>query len=600
MTAETATHKAVPGQLLKTFAAYLRPYRIRYVLGFCCAIVFVGLGLVTPYIVGQAVTLIDGYWSGEAATLDATLHGLIICAIVLVAASVVSGAARYGERKLIIGASREFEYELRNDFFSHVQSLSRSFFRRTMTGDIMARATNDINFVRMFVGPGIMGFADLIRIPAMIGYMVYLSPQLTLIALLPMPLASFFVYKIIMYTHHKSKEVQERFSDVTARAQENLAGAHVVRAYAIEEREAAAFHGLSDIYMRESIKLAVVQSALFPVINVIMGISWGCVLWWGGRMVLDETLSLHAFSALLTCLMLIAFPLVEFGWILSLYQRGAAGMKRLDDVFEVEPEIRDTEETDKAVITLQGQYRFDHVDFHYGDTRVLENISFELPKGKTLGIVGPTGAGKTTLVSLLTREIDPTQGTILIDGIPSTSLPIQTLRSGIGVVPQDTFLFSDTIENNLRVGAPDASQADLDAACKAAQFTETVDNLRDGYQTLLGERGVNLSGGQKQRLTIARALVRDPAVLILDDALSSVDAHTEAAIIDGLQEYSKGRTTVIVAHRLSAVAHADNILVLDNGQIVERGDHDSLREQAGVYAEIWEQQQLEAAIEEAP
>lgn len=602
MTSQALPHKAVAGRPLASYAAYLRPYRSRYLLATIFAFLFVGLSLATPYFIGRAVTVIDTYLSAPESSegFAVAFRGLLLCAVALVAASIIAGFARFMERKIFIGASRDFEFELRNDYFQHVQSLSRDFFNRTKTGDIMARATNDINFVRMFAGPGIMGMADLVRLPATIGYMCYISPQLTLASLLPLPLVSFFVYRIIMYTHHKSKEVQERFSDVTARAQENLAGAHVVRAYGIEAREERAFYELSRVYMRESIKLAVVQSLLWPIITILVGGTVGIVLWRGGTMVIDGALSLEEFSTFIACLVLIAFPLAEFGWIMSLYQRGAAGMNRLDDIFQESPDISDSKATDATIERMEGGYTFQNVNFAYGSTPVLKDLTFDIPPGSVLGVVGPTGAGKSTLVGLLTRELDPTSGEVRIDALPSKTLPVSILRANIGVVPQDTFLFSDTIENNLRIAAHEASQTQIESACTAAQFLETVERLEEGYDTLLGERGVNLSGGQKQRLAIARALVRDPKVLILDDALSSVDAHTEAAIIDGIRTFSEGRTTVIIAHRLSAVEHADQILVLDEGRIIEHGTHDTLRATGGLYSELWEQQQLEAAIEEAP
>lgn len=599
MSVTAADRRAVPGQPFRTLLRYNLPYWRRYAAGAGLSLVYMAVSLAFPLIVQSAVADLKDV-IGDAAPEAAALarRNLWLYFGLLIAASMTCGFARYSQRMLMIGASREFEYDLRNDYFAHIQRLSRAFFTANKTGDVMARATNDLSYVRMFIGPGIMGTIDLLRLPFTLGLMIYLSPFLTAVVLLPMPVVSFAVYKVVMFTHYKSKEVQDIFSDLTARAQENLAGARVVKAYGIMDREVAAFGRIAERYRKESLILAVVQSMIWPIIGLLVGVTVMIVLWAGGRMVIGGQLPFENFSAFIFCIFMLAYPLAEFGWIMTLYQRGAAGMNRIAEIMAIEPDIRDTDRTRAEIVRLDGTVRFDNVSFGYGDDTTVEDIAFEIPAGKTLAVVGPTGSGKTTLVSLLTREYDPRSGAVSVDGHDLRDIPVAVLRAAIGYVPQDPFLFSDTIANNLTLGAPGASAADMEEAARIAQFDETVQALDAKWDTLLGERGVNLSGGQKQRLTIARALIRDPRILILDDALSSVDAHTEEEILRGLRAATQGRTTVIIAHRISAVRHADEILVLDRGRIVERGTHGSLVEAAGLYAAMYERQLLEDELEE--
>lgn len=599
MSEYVADHRAIPGHPFRTLLAYNLPYWRRYALGSILSLAYMLLTLVFPLIVKGAVAELKGHLgTGDSPDAAQALHALWIYFGLLTGASLVTGILRYGQRMLMIGASRQFEYDIRNDYFRHIQRLSRAFFTSTKTGDIMARATNDLNYVRMFIGPGIMGTIDMLRLPFTLALMIWLSPMLTLVVLLPMPLVSFAVYKIVMFTHYKSKEVQAIFSTLTARAQENLAGARVVKAYGITEREVAAFHTIADKYRKESLTLSIVESMIWPVIGILVGVTIMIVLWFGGRMVIAGNLPFENFSAFIFCIFLLVFPLAQFGWILTLYQRGAAGMNRITDIMAREPDIRDTARTDESISELTGSVRFDDVSFGYDEAPVLQGITFSLSAGKTLAIVGATGSGKSSLVSLLTREYDPRSGTITVDGHDLRDIPVDTIRRAIGYVPQDTFLFSDTIANNLTLGAPNADETALRRAADIAQFSETVEGFEKKWDTLLGERGVNLSGGQKQRLTIARALIRDPQILILDDALSSVDAHTEEDILEGLRTVTQGRTTIIIAHRISAVRHADEILVLDEGRIVERGVHGDLIQGGGVYAAMYERQLLEDELEE--
>ena len=570
---------------------YNRPYWKEYVLGGLLSTVFVVVGLAMPLVLRLVVARFQNN------TMTGSL--LWVCFAGLLAVAVGTGFARYWERILIINASRKCEYDLRNDLFRRVQQLSQDFFHRTQTGDIMARATNDLNYVRMFIGPGIMGTIDMMRLPLTLAVMVYMSAHLTLLSLIPLPLVSLLVYGFISYMHRQSERVQNQYSVVTSRTQENLAGARVVQAYGIAEREIALFTRESEKYMRENIKLAAVMSLAWPLIGLCIALMILLVIWRGGMMVIDGNLKLEDLTGFIVCMLILIWPLAEFGWILTLYQRGAVGMKRIKEILDEAPTIRDDENTQQDRTVAAGGIRFEQVSFGYGEQEVLHEIDFAVSPGETVALVGPTGSGKSTMVSLLCREHDPASGRILIDGVDARRIPIRALRGAIGFVPQDTFLFSDSIRANVTFGRPDASAQDVEYACEVAQFTETVAQQSAGYDALLGERGVNLSGGQKQRLAIARAVLCDPKILILDDALSNVDTQTEEHILLRLKNVMAARTSVIISHRISTIRHADLILVIQDGRIVERGKHDDLVALRGLYATMYERQLLEEELEEA-
>lgn len=584
-------HKVVPGSPFRTILRYNRPYWREYLAGSLLATCFVTIDLALPLVIRSVVGRFENN------TVNVRLLALYFTVLLAIAAG--AGIARYFERTLIIRASRKCEFDLRNDFFRHVQVLSQDFFHRTRTGDIMARAVNDLNYVRMFIGPGIMGTIDMMRVPVILAIMIYLSSRLTLLSLAPLPFVSLLVYGFVMYMHRQSQRVQEQFSVVTARVQENLAGARVVKAYGIAGRELEVFGEDSKRYMRENLKLAAVMSIAWPLIGFTVALMILLVLWQGGGMVIDGSLPLEDLTGFIVCMLMLIWPLAQFGWILTLYQRGAVGMNRMSQVFGEVPTIRDDENTQHGFTVEHATIRFEHVHFAYGEPEVLADIDFEISEGQTVAIVGPTGSGKSTIVSLLTREYDPASGRVLIDGVDARQIPLRTLRSAIGYVPQDTFLFSDTIRENLSFGRPGATQDEIERACDVAQFNETVEELPDAFETLLGERGVNLSGGQKQRLAIARAVLCDPKILVLDDALSSVDTETEERILHRLKEVMKARTSIIISHRVSTIRDADVILVVDQGRIVERGTHDTLIRAGGLYARMYERQLLERKLEEA-
>ncbi|GMV90708.1 MAG: ABC transporter ATP-binding protein [Candidatus Hydrogenedentota bacterium] len=603
----TSGQLALAGRPFRTILRYNKRYWKAYLLGSVLAMLFSLFSLAMPLV----MQIVVDDFTNETMTRP-KLWGYFSALIVLAG---VVGILRYFERMIMIRASRKFEYDLRNDYFQKIQTLSQDFFHRTQTGEIIARATNDLNYVRALIGPGVMGTVDMLRLPFTMAFMIYLSGHLTLVSLIPLPFVSLMVYGFVMAMHHQSKRVQDQFGVVSSRAQENLAGARVVQAYGIADRELREFSRESRTYMRENFKLSMIMSFAWPIINLMVGATILVVLWRGGNMVIAETevsrltwngglihetvvFSLGDLTAFLWCMLLLAWPLADFGWVLTLYQRGAVSMNRISDYLTLTPTIRDTDATDHSVSGIEGRIRFDDVSFSYDGREALGGIDFHVEPGHTLAIVGPTGSGKSTIVSLLTREYDPTKGSVLIDEMDARRIPLRVLRGAIGHVPQDTFLFSDTIRENMTLGRSGASDADVAEAADVAQLSDTIQSLPDGYQTLLGERGVNLSGGQKQRLAIARAIVRDPEILILDDALSSVDTHTEEEILQRLKEVMANRTSVIISHRVSTVRHADQIIVMEQGRIVERGTHAELTARGGLYAEMYERQLLEDALED--
>ncbi|MCX5770171.1 MAG: ABC transporter ATP-binding protein [Candidatus Hydrogenedentes bacterium] len=582
-------HKAIPGRPFLTILRYNRPYLKSYLIGGILSVFFVVIGLGLPFIVRGVVR---SFTEGQV-----TMRLLWLYFAALIAIAVTTGFARYWERMLIIRASRKCEYDLRNDYFRHIQTLSQDFFHRTQTGDLMARATNDLNYVRMFIGPGIMGTIDMIQLPLTLAILAWFSSRLLLYTLIPLPFVSIIVYFIIMYMHRQSQRVQAQYADLTAQVQENLAGARVVQAYGIGERETESFTAESESYMRENVKLAAVMSLAWPLIGLIVGLMIVLVLWLGGFMVINGVLALDDFTGFVVAMLLLLWPLVEFGWILTLYQRGIVGMARMNDIFREKPSVRDDEDTQQAFTVTRGGIRFDTVSFSYDSRAVLQDLDFTILPGQTVAIVGPTGSGKTTVVSLIMREYDVNAGTVFIDDLDVRRIPLRALRQAVGYVPQDTFLFSESIRENITFGKPDATDEQIRYACEVAQLTETIDALPGGIDTLLGERGVNLSGGQKQRLAIARAVIADPKILILDDAMSSVDTQTEEKILERLRLVMEQRTSIIISHRISTVRNADLILVVDDGRIVERGSHESLLALRGLYADLHERQLLEEELE---
>ena len=579
---------------LRALVPYLRAHR--KALGFGLALVVVSnlFTTIAPLFIERAI---------DALTLGAPFATVRSAVLLLLGTAALGGVARYGMRDLLNSASRRVEYDLRNRLYAYIQELSAEFYDRYATGDVMARTTNDLLAVRMVAGPALMYLVDtLVRTLIVIPIMVSISPRLALVTLGPLlalPVAMLGFGAVI---HRRSDAIQAQFSALTMHAHEVLSGVRIVRAYRQEAAELGHFRALNDEYARRNLALARAQGMFHPLLGFLGGLGAVALLYAGGRLVVAGDVTVGEFVAFGVYLATLAWPMIALGWVVSLVQRGAASMGRINEIFAHAPAVRSPAEP-RALPPPRGgrAIAFDGVWFRYPGAEdrgwVLEDVSFEIPAGTALAIVGPTGAGKSTLVDLLVRTYDPERGRILLDGIDIRELALGELRSAVGFVPQETFLFSATVRENILLGQPDDGR--LERAAETAQLAEALPALPGGYDTLLGERGINLSGGQKQRAAIARALARNPPVFVLDDALSAVDGQTEARILRALRGALSGRTSITVSHRLAAVRSADLILVLDGGRIVERGTHEALQAAGGRYWELLRRQQIEEEIEQA-
>ena len=546
---------------------------------------------VSPRVLQYAI---DDLYIGVTRTKLASYGGLLL----LIAG--LAGYFRYQMRRIVISASRGVEYDLRNDFFAHLERLPMSFFQQNRTGDLMSRATNDLSSVRMMIGPAIMYLANtLITAVVSLSLMFSLDVRLTLIVLLPLPIVSFTVKMFGTAIHKTFEEVQEKLSDMSAVVQESLTGVRVVRAYGQEQAEIARFRASNIDYLRHNKRLSRLQGAFFPTMSLFLGISALLALWLGSRYVTRGRLTVGELVAFNAYLAQLAWPMIAFGWVTNLLERGMASWKRMLTVMDANPDIRDENERTSEVLRGQDTIEFRHLSFLYGTREVLSDVSFSVRAGETVAIVGATGSGKSTLVNLLPRLQNPPRGTVFIDGRDVRDIPLKELRGMIGFVPQEPFLFSDTLADNLAFGVPGVAQSDrarVEAAAGVAQLDKDVRDFPHGYETMVGERGITLSGGQKQRTAIARAVVTNPRILILDDALSAVDTYTEEEILARLRGVMKERTAILISHRISTVRDADQIIVLDAGRVVEKGRHDELIRLGGHYADLYKKQLLEEEL----
>jgi ATP-binding cassette subfamily B multidrug efflux pump len=599
---------------LRPLVPYLKRYRSGLFWGGLCVLFNNGIWVLFPQVLRRAVNDLNS---------GVTRHKLLIYSLIVIALALAKGIFQFLTRWVLIGISRDIEFDLRNDLFAHLERLSHSYYQRNRTGDIMARATNDLNAVRMLLGPAIMYSANTIVFTAgALGFMLAISPKLTLYAFLPLPIASIVIQYFGRRIHERFERIQAMFSDISARAQENFSGARVIRAYVQEQSEIAAFEGANQEYIRRSLGLVRLMGMLWPTLELMLGAAVVIVLWLGGRQVLMGKMNIGAFVAFNTYMVQLTWPVIALGWVINIFQRGTASLVRIQEILSQEPEIADEEQaashepratseqvarSSKLVArSLVGEIEFRNLNFAYNGVSGLKDINLRIPAGSSLAIVGPTGSGKTTLVNLIPRIYDAEPGTVLIDGRPIRQFPLDSLRRQIGFVPQETFLFSDTIRENIAYGTAqeispktvETSLDDIKAAATAANIAQDIESFPEGYNTMVGERGITLSGGQKQRTAIARALLRSPRILILDDALSSVDTNTEDKILNHLRAIMRGRTTIFISHRVSTVRNADCIAVLHQGRIVELGTHDQLIASNGYYTDLYNKQLLEEELAE--
>jgi ATP-binding cassette, subfamily B, multidrug efflux pump len=576
---------------LNPLKPYLYKYRVQFFWGGVALVLNNAIWILFPQVIGRAINDLNR---------GVTQHKIATYSLALIAIALSKGFFQYLMRWILIGISREIEFDLRNDLFRHLESLSYSYYQRTRVGDIMARATNDLNAVRMLLGPAIMYTANTILFTTgALLFMLKISPRLTMFAFLPLPAASILVQYFGRRIHERFERIQATFSDISARTQENLSGARLVRAYVQEESEIELFETANREYISRSLKLVRLIGMLWPTLEALLGLAIILVLWLGGREVLLHRMDVGQFVAYNTYMVQLTWPVIALGWVINLFQRGTASLGRINEIFSEKPSITDAAVAPdlKHASTIHGDIEFRNLSFSYsGGEDVLSGIDLRIPAGTSLAIVGPTGSGKSTLVSLIPRIYDAAKGSVLIDGRDVTDFPLAMLRRNIGFVPQETFLFSATIRDNIAFGAESSSDEEVENAADAASVAQDIEGFPHKYSTLVGERGLTLSGGQKQRTAIARAIVRNPRILILDDALSSVDTYTEERILNHLREIMQGRTTIFISHRVSTVQAADQIAVLHGGTIVEIGTHDQLLSLNGYYADLYGKQLLEEEL----
>jgi ATP-binding cassette subfamily B protein len=580
---------------LKPLTPYLRRYWKNLAWGGVAVILYNTIKVLIPIVIGHAI---DDMQHGitEAKVIHHTLRLLLI--------AVLSAIFLYITRQVIIGASREIEFDLRNDLFSNLERQAPSFYHTHRTGDIMARTTNDLNAVRQLLGPAIMYSANtIVFTAAALPFMYRISPRLTFFAFVPLPIASVLVQYFGNRIHRRFERIQAMFSDISAKAQENFSGARLIRAFAQEEAEIASFETANFEYIKRSLHLVRLMAMLWPTLEFVLGLSLMITLLVGGHEVVSHHISVGQFTSFNVYMVQLTWPMIAVGWVVNLFQRGTASIVRIDELLKEQPTIADHDVSAQQLSRFEraekiaGDIEFRNLTFAYPDAPpVLKDINLRIPAGSSLAIVGPTGSGKSTLVGLIPRLHDAAPGMVLVDCEPIRSYPLAHLRQQIGFVPQETFLFSDTIRQNIAFGRPDASQEQVQDAANIAHIGNEILEFPKGFETMVGERGITLSGGQKQRTAIARAIIREPRILILDDALASVDTYTEERILNGLRQGMDTRTTVFISHRISTARNADQIAVLVAGRIAELGTHEELIARNGYYTSLFEKQRLEEEL----
>lgn len=574
---------------LRPLFPYLAKYKKGYVFGFAALILTQVVGVTIPLVIKETF---------DALIAGVTVKKLAFFALLLLGIALTKAVFQFWMRWILIGISRDVEYDLRNDLFSHLMRQDARYYNEHRTGDLMAKLTNDLNAVRNIVGPGIMYSANTVVTGiATITLMAHLDLHLTLLALAPLPLASIAVKFFGQRIHERFEKIQAMYSELTEKVRENLSGVRLVRAFRQEEPEMRQFDGMNRIYVEKNKGLILITSFLWPALALLFAASFLLIMVVGGEHVLSGKITIGTFAAFNVYLMYLIWPIIALGWVTNIIQRGLASLGRLWTIFAAQPVIDDRLVPSNPVRALKGEIEFRNLTFAYNGYSILKNINLHIPAGRTLAVVGATGSGKTTLAALVPRLFDAEEGAVLVDGIPVRQIPLKTLRSHIGFVPQETFLFSESIRENIRFGVPDSTDEDVEGAAEISNIRPDIRGFPKGFDSMVGERGLTLSGGQKQRVAISRAIIRDPRILILDDALSSVDTFTEEKILRHLTRVMAGRTTILISHRISTIRNADEIVVLHDGAIVEQGSHEELLAMNGHYTELYNKQLIEESLE---
>ncbi|MEQ3662346.1 MAG: ATP-binding cassette subfamily B protein [Flavobacterium sp.] len=576
---------------------YFIKYKYRFFLGIIITIAAQIFSLFTPELIGNSINSIQEFTKQKNIPLELVRNELLKNVLLILATTIIAGLLTFLMRQTLIVMSRHIEFDLKNEVYNHYQKLSQSFYKQNRTGDLMSRISEDVGKVRMYVGPAVMySLNTFIRFAVVIVYMYNISPELTLYSLLPLPLLSYGVFKISSEIHKRSSEFQKNLSTLSSFAQEIFSGIRVIKAYAIEKDKEKEFETLTEESKNKSMSLAKVNSLFGPLMILLIGLSNLVVIYVGGTMYINGKIeNIGTIAQFILYINMLTWPVASLGWVSSLVQEAEASQKRLNEFLKITPSIYNTSSQND---TINGKIQFENVTFTYDDTNItaLKNISFDVNPGETLAILGKTGSGKSSILSLVSRMYDTTEGEVLIDNKLIKSVNLDDLRNNIGVVPQDAFLFSDTIKNNIKFGNENATDEEVIKAAKKAIVHDNIINFTNKYDTILGERGITLSGGQKQRVSIARALIKNAPILLLDDCLSAVDTETEEAILNSLTEYCKNKTTILVSHRVSSAKNATKIIILDEGRIIQQGTHNQLLKQEGYYKDLYYKQLSEKEI----
>lgn len=575
---------------------YFIKYKYSFLLGIVTTIVAQFFNLVTPKLISESIKVLEEFQKGNI-TIAFAENELIVHILKIIGATIIAGFLTFLMRQTLIVMSRHIEFDLKNEVFRQYERLSQNFYKQHRTGDLMNRISEDVGKTRMYVGPAVMYTINtVIRFAIVIVYMYNVSPRLTLYALLPLPLLSYAIFKLSTDINKRSTIFQQYLSKVSSFTQEVFSGIRVIKAYSLESQQQANMVELAEESKTKSMSLAKLQAIFGPLMIALIGVSNLVVIYFGGMMYIDGSIkSIGTIAEFILYINMLTFPVASLGWVSSMVQEAEASQKRINEFLSIEPEIQNNHPEPSVI---RGEIQFNNVSFTYEDTNIkaLEHINFHIKKGETLAILGKTGSGKSTVLSLISRLYDTTEGEILIDGKPIDKVNLFDLRNSIGIVPQDAFLFSDTIKNNIKFGNENASDDAVISAAKKAVVHDNIAAFNLQYETILGERGITLSGGQKQRVSIARALIKDAGILLLDDCLSAVDTETEEAILNNLLDFCKDKTTIIVSHRVSSAKNADRIIILEEGRIIEQGSHNQLIDMGGYYADLYLRQLSEKEL----